>query len=112
MRADADAPTVHEQLPLLTYREPTRLRASARDNHLVLEARGADREEALDAMVACLNHLDARGVPVLAVIAGAARFPVDLGRAYRFTYPLVTAARATDAAAMADAWWRARGGAA
>ncbi len=111
MRADL-APAAPEQLPLLAYREPTRLRASARDNHLVLEARGADREEALDAMVACLNFLDARGVPVLGVIAGAARFPVDLGRVYRFTYPLVTAGRAADAAAMVDAWWQARGGAA
>lgn len=111
MRADTTAPTGPEQLPLLAYREPTRVRASAHDNHLVVETRGADREEALDAMVDCLNHLDAHGVPVLGQIAGAARFPVDLGRAYRFTYPLVTAGRAQDAAAAVDAWWRARGGA-
>jgi hypothetical protein len=98
-----------QQLPLLDYREPTRLQARKQGAVLVLVTRGADREDALDAMVDALNHLDRSGVPVLALSAGAARWPTDEGDRYVFRYPMLTEERAFDAAALAQSWWAQRG---
>ncbi len=100
-----------QQLPLLDYRAPTKLRATARDHLLVLETTGADRDAALDTLVDLINHLDRAGVPVLGQLAGVTRWPVDSGSAYVFTYPLVSTHKATDAVAVALAWWAGRGAA-
>lgn len=100
-----------EQLDLLGYVEPTRLRASARDATLVVRATGPDREAQIDAVVGCINDLDRVGFPALAMYSSGALWPYEVAGRIEWRMPARTARDAAAAAEHADAWWSARGGA-
>lgn len=101
-----------EQLGLLDYVEPLRLRITRADNRLRVLATSADREASIDAIVDAINALDHAGFDALRSTERGMSWPTELAGRIEWQHLLRSTGEAERAEAFVCAWWTARGGAA